>query len=120
MFDAARIKPVAGAGEFVKENAEVAAHLVSGYLSRKPKSVDALAPGDAAILKIDGDNVAAYRDEAGTLHAVSAVCTHMGCIVGWNRTDRTWDCPCHGSRFALDGEVIHGPATQPLGAKITG
>src|SRR4051812_13656144 len=120
MFDATRVKPAAGAGEFVKENAEVAAHLVSGYLSRKPKSFDELAPGDAAILKIDGDNIAAYRDEAGTLHAVSAVCTHMGCIVGWNATDRTWDCPCHGSRFELSGEVIHGPATAPLGAKITG
>ncbi|MEA3033262.1 MAG: hypothetical protein QOH86_1278 [Sphingomonadales bacterium] len=120
MFDAARIKPLAGAGEFVKENAEVAAHLVSGYLSRKPKSFDELAPGDAAILKIDGDNVAAYRDESGQVHAVSAVCTHMGCIVGWNATDKTWDCPCHGSRFELSGDVIHGPATAPLGAKITG
>ena len=120
MFDATRIKPVAGAGEFVKENAEVAAHLVGGYLSRKPKSYDELAPGDAAILKVDGENVAAFRDEAGKVHAVSAVCTHMGCLVGWNRTDRTWDCPCHGSRFELSGEVIHGPATQPLGAKITG
>jgi glycine/D-amino acid oxidase-like deaminating enzyme/nitrite reductase/ring-hydroxylating ferredoxin subunit len=120
MFDAARIKPVAGAGEFVKENAEVAAHLVSGYLSRKPKSYDELAPGDAAILKIDGENIAAYRDEQGKLHAVSAVCTHMGCILGWNATDRTWDCPCHGSRFELSGEVIHGPATAPLGTKITG
>jgi glycine/D-amino acid oxidase-like deaminating enzyme/nitrite reductase/ring-hydroxylating ferredoxin subunit len=120
MFDAARIKPVAGAPEFIKENAEVAAHLVSGYLSRKPKSFDELAPGDAAIMKIDGDNVAAFRDESGKVHAVSAVCTHMGCLVGWNATDRTWDCPCHGSRFELSGEVIHGPATQPLGAKITG
>ncbi|MFL6856338.1 MAG: FAD-dependent oxidoreductase [Allosphingosinicella sp.] len=120
MFDAARIKPVAGAGEFAKENAEVAAHLVSGYLSRKPRSFDELAPGDAAILKIDGDNVAAYRDEEGRVHAVSAVCTHMGCILGWNATDRTWDCPCHGSRFELSGEVIHGPATRPLGSKLTG
>jgi glycine/D-amino acid oxidase-like deaminating enzyme/nitrite reductase/ring-hydroxylating ferredoxin subunit len=120
MFDAARIKPVAGGGEFAKENADVAAHLVSGYLSRKPKSFDELAPGDAAIMKIDGDNVAAFRDEQGQVHAVSAVCTHMGCIVGWNATDRTWDCPCHGSRFELSGEVIHGPATKPLGSKITG
>ena len=120
LFDATRVKPVAGAGEFVKENAGVAAHLVGGYLSRKPKSFDELAPGDAAIMKIDGENVAAFRDEDGRVHAVSAVCTHMGCLVGWNATDRTWDCPCHGSRFELSGEVIHGPATKPLGSKITG
>ncbi|MFN3388217.1 MAG: FAD-dependent oxidoreductase [Allosphingosinicella sp.] len=120
IFDAKRVKPIAGAKEFVKENALVAAHLVSGYLSRKPKSFDELAPGDAAILDIDGDSVAAFRDEGGKVHAVSAVCTHMGCIVGWNETDRTWDCPCHGSRFELSGEVIHGPATKPLGCKITG
>ena len=120
VFDATRVKPVAGAKEFVVENAEVAAHLVSGYLSRKPKSYDELEPGHAAIMKVDGENVAAFKDEAGTVHAVSAVCTHMGCLVGWNATDRTWDCPCHGSRFELSGEVIHGPATQPLGSKITG
>jgi glycine/D-amino acid oxidase-like deaminating enzyme/nitrite reductase/ring-hydroxylating ferredoxin subunit len=120
MFDARRVKPIAGAPDFVKENASVAAHLVGGYLGSKAKSYDELKPGEAAILKIDGDNVAAYRDEGGTVHAVSAVCTHMGCLVGWNDTDRTWDCPCHGSRFELDGRVLHGPATQPLGSKITG
>jgi glycine/D-amino acid oxidase-like deaminating enzyme/nitrite reductase/ring-hydroxylating ferredoxin subunit len=120
VFDAKRIKPVAGAGQFLKENAEVAAHLVSGYLSRKPKSLEELAPGEAGIMKLDGKNIAAYRDEQGQVHAVSAVCSHMGCIVGWNETDKTWDCPCHGSRFELDGEVIHGPATRPLGTGLTG
>jgi glycine/D-amino acid oxidase-like deaminating enzyme len=120
VFDASRVKPVAGAKEFAKENLNVAAHLVSGYLSRKPKSYDELEPGHAAIMKVDGDNVAAFKDEKGVVHAVSAVCTHMGCLVGWNATDRTWDCPCHGSRFELSGEVIHGPATQPLGCKVTG
>jgi len=114
LFDATRIKPIAGAREFVKGTAETASHLIGGYLSRKPHDLGALAAGEAAILKIDGKNVAAYRDEAGALHAVSAVCTHMGCLVGWNETDRTWDCPCHGSRFALDGEVIHGPAVKAL------
>jgi Rieske Fe-S protein len=63
---------------------------------------------------VDGETVAGYRDDGGQLHAVSAACTHMGCIVGWNETDRTWDCPCHGSRFELDGSVIHGPAVTPL------
>lgn len=120
LFDASRVKPVAGAAEFIKENSKVAAHLVGGYLASKPKSFDELEPGQAAILKIDGDNVAAFKDESGHVHAVSAVCTHMGCIVGWNGTDRTWDCPCHGSRFELSGEVIHGPATRPLGSKVTG
>jgi len=114
LFDARRIKPAASAGAFVKGNAEVAGHLVGGYMARKPHSFAKLAPGEAAILKIDDDNVACYRDGDGRLHAVSAVCTHMGCIVGWNETDRSWDCPCHGSRFDLDGEVIHGPAVTAL------
>jgi Rieske Fe-S protein len=55
-----------------------------------------------------------YRDEAGTLHAVSATCTHLGCIVAFNDAERAWECPCHGSRFAVDGSVLHGPATKPL------
>jgi glycine/D-amino acid oxidase-like deaminating enzyme/nitrite reductase/ring-hydroxylating ferredoxin subunit len=114
LFDATRIRPIAGAGEFVKGNAEVATHLIGGYLARKPSSFDDLQPGEAAILKIDGEHVAAYRDETGQLHALSAVCTHMGCLVGWNENDRCWDCPCHGSRFERDGEVIHGPAVKPL------
>ena len=117
LFDARRIKPVAGAKEFVKGNTEVASHLVGGWLSRKPSSFDELAPGEAAILKIDGETIAGYRDDHGGLHAVWAACTHMGCVVGWNETDRTWDCPCHGSRFALSGDVIHGPAVKPLEPK---
>jgi glycine/D-amino acid oxidase-like deaminating enzyme/nitrite reductase/ring-hydroxylating ferredoxin subunit len=116
-FDATRLKPIAGAPKFVAENAGVAAHLIGGYLSRKEKSFDVLAPGQAAILKIDGANIAAFRDEQGKVHAISAACSHMGCLVGWNEIDRTWDCPCHGSRFTLDGEVLAGPATQRLGSK---
>jgi Rieske Fe-S protein len=117
VFDATRVKPLAGAKEFVKGNIDVAAHLIGGYMASKPKSFAELAPGDAAILKIDGENVAAFKDDEGRLHAVAAACTHMGCLVGWNETDRTWDCPCHGSRFDLKGEVIHGPAVKPLEQK---
>jgi glycine/D-amino acid oxidase-like deaminating enzyme/nitrite reductase/ring-hydroxylating ferredoxin subunit len=119
-FDATRIKPIAGGPKFIAENLGVASHLIGGYLSRYPKSFDALALGEAAIVQIDGKNLAAFRDEKGKIHAVSAVCSHMGCLVGWNENDRTWDCSCHGSRFGLDGDVLHGPATRPLGFEITG
>lgn len=117
LYDAARVKPVAGGKEFVKGNIDVGSHLLGGYMSAKLDSFAELTPGQAAILKIDGENVAAFRDEQGGLHAVSAACTHMGCVVGWNETDRTWDCPCHGSRFDLAGEVIHGPAVKALEQK---
>ena len=63
---------------------------------------------------LTGKHVALYRDSKGELHAISSVCTHMGCTVGWNDEDKTWDCPCHGSRFSPSGDVIHGPATKPL------
>ncbi|WP_457950242.1 FAD-dependent oxidoreductase [Pseudarthrobacter sp. alpha12b] len=73
-----------------------------------------LGPDDGTVLETDGTSTACYRDHAGHLHAVSAICTHLGCTVGFNRGERTWDCPCHGSRFDVDGKVIQGPATEDL------
>ena len=119
LFDARRIKPIAGAAEFAKGAAQVAGHLFGGYLGRKPHRPETLKAGEGAVMKVDGKNVAAYRDEAGALHLRSAVCSHMGCLVGWNATDRTWDCPCHGSRFELDGTVLHGPAVTPARRRST-
>jgi glycine/D-amino acid oxidase-like deaminating enzyme/nitrite reductase/ring-hydroxylating ferredoxin subunit len=101
--------------EFVKENAAVAKHLVGGYVSPGDVgSADDLGPGEAAVIRTGLTKTAAYRDPAGTLHAVSARCTHLGCIVGWNAAETSWDCPCHGSRFDVDGNVLQGPAVQPL------
>jgi glycine/D-amino acid oxidase-like deaminating enzyme/nitrite reductase/ring-hydroxylating ferredoxin subunit len=114
VFDATRIKPLAGAKSFIAENVGTGAQLIGGYLQGRGPSLDEVPAGEAAILKLEGKRVAVFRDEGGRLHAVSAVCTHMGCVLGWNPVDRTWDCPCHGSRFALDGSVIHGPATTSL------
>ncbi len=73
-----------------------------------------LEPGEGGIIERHGESLAAYRDEAGELHTMSARCTHLGCIVEWSATDKTFDCPCHGSRFAPDGAVVAGPATRPL------
>jgi glycine/D-amino acid oxidase-like deaminating enzyme/nitrite reductase/ring-hydroxylating ferredoxin subunit len=117
LFDARRISPVAGAREFLKENIHVAADLVGGLFASRPSTLEALAPGEAAVIAREGKRIAAFRDMEGRIHAFSAICTHMGCVLGWNRTDRTWDCPCHGSRFGIDGEVIHGPAVTPLEKK---
>jgi len=76
--------------------------------------VDTLLPGEGSVLVRKELKLAVRRDDAGNLHALSAECTHKGCTVTWNNADRTWDCPCHGSIFAADGEVLHGPAKQPL------
>lgn len=71
--------------------------------------------GRGKAIEYKGQQVAAYRDESGTVVLRSAICTHMGCLVDWNDAECTWDCPCHGSRFEPDGSVIAGPAEQPLG-----
>lgn len=77
-------------------------------------SLASIALDDAEIVEFDGEKAGAYRDQRGLLHLVSATCTHMGCTVRWNNVEKTWDCPCHGSRFSITGEVINGPANFPL------
>jgi Rieske Fe-S protein len=73
---------------------------------------DSLPKGQGTLLA--DERIALYRDEGGDLHAMSSVCPHRGCDVEWNGDEKVWDCPCHGSKFAADGAVLHGPATQPL------
>jgi Rieske Fe-S protein len=77
-------------------------------------SVEEIKPGMGAVIHRGSSKIAVSRDDAGRLHQCSAVCTHLGCIVSWNSTERTWDCPCHGSRFTPDGELLNGPALGPL------
>ena len=116
LYDATRIKPLASAKDFIKENANVAKRFVGDRLShpdRRPE-LGAIERGEGAIVTVDGGKVAAYRDESGDLQLVSPACTHMGCLVTWNAAERSWDCPCHGSRYATDGTVLEGPTVQPL------
>lgn len=114
-FDAKRISLVAGAKSFVEENVKAGLHFVGDRIFKEGAgSADALAPGEAAVVSDGGSSVAVYKDPEGALHAVSAVCSHMGCIVSWNAGETSWDCPCHGSRFSCDGQVLQGPAVQPL------
>jgi 3-phenylpropionate/trans-cinnamate dioxygenase ferredoxin reductase component len=103
---------------FLAQGVNYAKRFVRDRLTKPPATpVSALAAGEAKVISVDGDKVAAYRDEQGELHAVSAVCTHMGCLVDWNAAAQIWDCPCHGSRFDHDGHVIEGPAKRDLELK---
>lgn len=99
---------------FLVQNANVAAHLIKGKLEIPTNDPEALSNGEGAIISIKGERKGAYKDENGQLHIVDTTCTHVGCEVGWNDGERTWDCPCHGSRFSFTGEVIEGPAEKPL------
>ncbi|HEX8135789.1 MAG TPA: FAD-dependent oxidoreductase [Actinomycetes bacterium] len=117
LFQASRLHPLASARELAVHNLDVALRFVGDRVrTLRPSSADGLAPGEAGIRELNGTKVAAYRDEDGRLHAVSGRCTHLGCLVAWNAAERTWDCPCHGSRFAYDGTVLQGPAVEDLPA----
>lgn len=104
-------------GPLAKFQAHVGKHLVGDKIKAvmSPMDIEDLANGKGGICKTKQDGqIAAYRDENGQLIKLSPVCTHLGCHVNWNQNDRTWDCPCHGSRYNFDGNVIHGPAVHPL------
>ncbi|MFE3448320.1 FAD-dependent oxidoreductase [Nonomuraea sp. NPDC059194] len=114
LYDPRRLHPLREAAPMLKAQAKVAGHFVGDRLRSHADSVDDIAAGAGAVVRVRGERCAVYRDQAGTPHAVSATCTHLGCIVAFNDAERTWECPCHGSRFAVDGSVIQGPAQRPL------
>lgn len=107
-------KTLRAVSEFAKENLNVANQYLDWVTPGEVKSTDEIAAGEGAILRRGMTKIAACRDDDGKLTEVSAVCPHLGCIVHWNGAERSWDCPCHGSRFHADGEVVNGPANTNL------
>jgi nitrite reductase/ring-hydroxylating ferredoxin subunit len=102
--------------EFVRTTLNVAAQYADYATAGDVGQAEELPPGTGAVIRQGLKKVAAYRDTHGQLHECSAICPHLGGIVRWNHTERTWDCPCHGSRFDPFGKVLNGPANTGLGA----
>lgn len=113
LFSPSRLYLEPAFASFITNNVDVAKHLIKGKLGGVETSKE-LSPDEAAIFRIDGKKVGCYKDSTGNVHMVDTTCTHLGCEVAWNNSERTWDCPCHGSRFDYTGEVIEGPAVEPL------
>ncbi len=120
IYDSRRTHPALEAKTVLSSGARSVAGLAGNVGARlkakldRARSRDELAPGEAAIINDGSGDWATYVDEDGTAHAVSPTCTHLGCLVAFNRAEKAWECPCHGSRFGLDGAVLQGPATRPL------
>lgn len=117
LYDPAR-KPNRGIGTFVREQVNTLAQLAPWRERGELETADEIAAGEGAIVRLGGQQLAVHRDEEGGLHALNATCTHLGCTVAWNSAEKSWDCPCHGSRFDLDGEVLHGPARDALSSVV--
>lgn len=115
LFDPGRKAIARGLWDYVKQNVDYPYYMVRDrFAGAEARSLRAVKRGQGKIVDRHGAKVAAYRDPAGAVTLRSAVCTHMGCLVAWNPAERTWDCPCHGSRFKPGGQVIAGPAESPL------
>ena len=118
LFDSKRLAVRQSLPGLVRANAAVAMRYVTDRLARpRADAIDRLLPGQGGVVLVEGEKVAAFRTEDGVVHAVSAKCTHLGCQLRLNTAERSWDCPCHGSRFDLDGRMTHGPAVDDLTSK---
>jgi hypothetical protein len=115
LFSPSRIKPIAGFKNFATHNLDVARSLVSRvFKSTEIDQFVSVAPGEGVVAKIEDEKMAVFKDDSGSLHTTNATCTHMGCAVTWNQAEKSWDCPCHGARYDVDGSVLNGPAVNDL------
>ena len=113
VYNPSRFTPLASAKNFIIENLDVAQEFIAGKLLPVPDHVE-ISVGEGKVIELEGQRVGAYRDGEGNLHLVDTTCTHLGCELQWNSAEKSWDCPCHGSRFTIDGDIIEGPTTKPL------
>lgn len=118
MYSPTRFTPTKSAANFVKENTNFAGEYVRDHLTpAEAEGIAAIERGEGKLAQIGSEKLAVYRAEDGSVVVLSPVCPHLGCLVHWNGMEQSWDCPCHGSRFSPDGEVLEGPAIDSLKRK---
>jgi Rieske Fe-S protein len=101
--------------QFLAQGLDVGRHWIGDRLKGlQGGSLTDVRSGEGKIVNVEGKQLAVYRDDEKKIHAVSAVCTHLGCIVNWNSAEKSWDCPCHGARYDCEGQIINGPAVKNL------
>ena len=116
LYDPSRVT-LRVAKDFAQENVNVMAQYTDLITPGQVEAVDEISKGEGAVLRTGLTKLAVYRDQNGRLHQMSAICRHLGCVVAWNSAEKTWDCPCHGSRYDCFGQVINGPANSELPAE---
>jgi len=114
LFTATRMKPITNRGEVKNMLVDSARTIVGRRIEKTELTLADIVKGKGGIISYKGEKVGVYRTEEGKLYAVKPVCTHLGCLLNWNEADKTWDCPCHGSRFSYDGKNLYDPAIEPL------
>jgi glycine/D-amino acid oxidase-like deaminating enzyme/nitrite reductase/ring-hydroxylating ferredoxin subunit len=115
LFKPSRVKPIAGFSEFIKENADVAYHFIADRFSAEAiETLSEIRPGEGRLVDFENQKIAVYKSNSGKISALNPVCTHAKCIVNFNEEEKSWDCPCHGGRFDLDGKVLTGPPRHNL------
>ncbi len=114
LFSPSRFDPMAKAKDYIVENADMAASLVGGLLKIPQETIDGISPGQGAVVLVDNRKVGVFKDQEGRIHTIHPHCTHMGCVLEFNPDECSWDCPCHGSRFDVEGRVLNNPANRPL------
>lgn len=115
LFDPGRVSMIAGFANMAKEAADVVGHFIKKpFLPERIPDVDALGTNEGRLVRLDGRAIGMFKDRQGRLHAVDPACSHVNCTVAWNAAERSWDCPCHGSRFDVDGHMLTGPARKDL------
>ena len=116
-FEPGRLRLRRSVPSIAREGIETALQYGRDLLAHHPQDPDAIEPGEGAVVGTGPNQRAVYRSPDGAVHELGARCSHLGCVVRWNRAERAWDCPCHGSRFTPEGEVLAGPASKPLERK---